>query len=378
VIREAGPDVTDNPPAKRDPPPKGTRRIRPLLRIIPEVLILGALTAFVWIEHATVIRSVRIVGRADWGWLLAACAFELLSMMAFARTQRIVLRGAGVHASIRSVAATALVGNAISVSVPLIGPGAGSVFTYSRFRQEADDPAPVTWTLLVSGLISNLVWVLLIAIGATISGNAAATFSGVLGGAGVVLATIIGALALRRPRSRKAIVQGGARLLGAAQRLSGHPVGNPEDLTRDTLDALSGFRMRVPEWVQAIGLSIINWLASAGCFVAAILAIGSNVPWTKVVLVYCAGAAASSFNLTPGGLGVTEAVLTAGLIASGLRPAEALGSVLIFRLISFWLITLVGWTIYSGLRRGALRHGTGSGGRTQTPCQGEGAADWQT
>ncbi len=113
--------------------------------------------------------------------------------------------------------------------------------------------------------------------------------------------------------------------------------------------------MRPREWLQAVRLSFVNWLASVGCLVASILAVGAGVPWTKVILVYCAGATASSFNLTPGGLGVAEAVLTAGLVASGLRPAEALGSVLIFRLISFWLVTLIGWIIYSDLRRKKTR-----------------------
>jgi putative heme transporter len=336
---------------ERDPRPREKRRTRPLLRIVFEVLILLALADLVWFEHTTVGQSVGVVERAEWGWLLAACGFELLSMMAFARTQRIVLRAAGVRASIPSVAATALVGNAISVSVPLIGPGAGSVFTYRRFRQVADDPAPVTWTLLISGLISNLVWVLLIAIGAIVSGNSAAAISGVLGGASVLLTTIIGVLALRRSRSRKVMIQWGARLLRAAQRLSGRPVGDAEDLTRNALDALSAFRMLHRDWVQAVGLSVVNWLASVGCFVAAILAVGSTVPWTRILLVYCAGVTVSSFNLTPGGLGVTEAVLAAGLTASGMRPAAALGSALIFRLVSFWLVTLVGWTIYFGLRR---------------------------
>jgi uncharacterized membrane protein YbhN (UPF0104 family) len=272
-------------------------------------------------------------------------------MMAFARTQRIVLRAAGVRASIPAMAATALVGNAISVSVPLIGPGAASVFSYGRFRGVTGDPAPATWTLLVSGLISNLVWILLIAIGAIASGNAAAAFSGILGGVLILVAAVIGVLALHRPRSRNSIVRVGALFVRISQRFSGRPDGVAEELTKDTLDALTGFRMRFPDWTQALILAFINWIASVACFVASILAIGSSVPWTKVVLVYCAGAAASSFNLTPGGLGVTEAVLTAGLVASGLKPPEALGSVLIFRLISFWLVTLVGWTIYSRLRR---------------------------
>jgi putative heme transporter len=354
-VRDAGPppDVT-RAPGKGDRS-KGGRR-RPWLRIVTEVLVLGALITFGWFERTTVSQSVAIVGRAEWGWLLAAAAFELLSMMAFARTQRIVLRAAGVHASIPSMAATALAGNAISVSLPLIGPGAGSVFTYSRFRQVAEDPAPAGWTLLISGLISNLVWVLLIAIGATLSGNPAAILSGVLGGAGIVVATIIGVAALHRSRSQTSIVRLGARLVRMSQRLRGRPVGDAEDVVQHALDALSAFRMRPREWVQTVGLSFVNWLASVGCLVASILAVGAGVPWTKVILIYCAGASVSSFNLTPGGLGVTEAVLTAGLVASRLRPAEALGSVLVFRLVSFWLVSLVGWIIYSGLRRKKARH----------------------
>jgi putative heme transporter len=326
-------------------------RPRRVFRIIAMALVVAALAIYAWLEHATVSRSIGVIGQAHWGWLLAACGFELLSLMAFARTERIVLRAAGVRASIPAMAATALVGNAISVSVPLIGPGAASVFSYGRFRQVSDDAAPATWTLIMCGLISNFVWILLIAIGAIVSDNAAAAFSGIFGGVLILLAATLGVLALRRPRSRNSIIRVGALLVRLSQRLSSRPEGDPEDLTRGTLDALSGFRMRTLEWTQALILAFINWLASVACFVASILAIGASVPWAKVVLVYCAGAAASSFNLTPGGLGVTEAVLTAGLVASGLRPPEALGSVLIFRFISFWLVTVVGWTIYSALRR---------------------------
>jgi uncharacterized protein (TIRG00374 family) len=342
---------------------------RRFLRIVVETLVVAVLVGYVWFEHTTVGRSFAVVGKAEWGWLLAACAFELLSMMAFARTQRIVLRAAGVRASIPAMAATALVGNAISVSVPLIGPGAASVFSYGRFRQVSEDPAPATWTLLICGLISNFVWILLIAIGAIVSGNAAATFSGILGGVVILFTAIIGVLALRRPRSRRSIIHAGAMCVRISQRLSGRPDGDPEGLTRHTLDTLSGFRLRTPEWIQTLTLAFINWLASVACFVASILAVGSSVPWTKVVLVYCAGAAASSFNLTPGGLGVTEAVLTTGLVASGLKSPEALGSVLIFRLISFWLVTLVGWVIYSRLGKATGR----SGNRTEVPVKGSAA-----
>jgi len=346
-------------PANQDLSQKGGRR-RPWIRVVTEVFVIGALITYGWFERMTVSRSMVNVGRAKWGWLLAAGAFEFLSMMAFARTQRIVLRAAGAHLSIYSMAATAFAGNAISVSLPLIGPGAGSVFTYGRFRQVTNNPAPAGWTLLISGLISNLVWVLLIAIGAAVSNNLAETLGGLLGGVGIVVTTVVGVLALNSQRSRRVVIRQGARIVHLSQQFRGRPSGDPEDLTRDALDALFTFRLRLRDWIQTVCLSFINWFASVGCFVAAILAVGASVPWTKVILIYCAGTAASSFNLTPGGLGVTEAVLTAGLVASRMRPADALGSVLIFRLVSFWLVTLVGWTIYSRLRRRGPKHGSNS------------------
>ena len=215
----------------------------------------------------------------------------------------------------------------------------------------AADSAPAGWALLISGLISNLVWVLLIAIGAIVSGNTAAILSGLFGGAGIVAATIIGVLALHRQRLRKLIVRLGARLLGVSEPFRGRPLSDREEVAQQALDRLSAFRMRPREWMQTVSLSFVNWLAGVGCLAASIVAVGASVPWTEVTLIYCAGAAASSFNLTPGGLGVTEAVLTAALVAAGLRPAEALGSVLVFRFFSFWLVTLIGWIIYSELRR---------------------------
>lgn len=253
------------------------------------------------------------------------------------------------------MAATALAGNAISVSLPLIGPGAGSVFTYGRFRQVANGAAPAGWALLITGLISNLVWILLIAFGATVSDSPAAAFGGLIGGVGILVMTVIGVWALRPPRSRSVVTRVAVRVVRVSQRLSGRPVGAPDAVTYDALSALSAFRMRGREWAQAISLSLVNWSTSVACLIMAILAVGASVPWSEVTLVFCAGAAASSFNLTPGGLGVTEAVLTAGLVAARLKTADALASVLVFRIFSFWLIVLVGWTIYFGLLRRKAR-----------------------
>jgi hypothetical protein len=312
---------------------------------------------FAWFERGTIERSVTFAQRADWKWLVAAGSLQLVSLMGFARTQRIILREAGVRVPIASMAATTLAGNAISVSLPLVGPGAGTAFTFGRFRRAGGDAASAGWTLMIAGLISSLLWGSMLATGAAVSGNRAAKVGGLVGGAAILIAAIAVALSVRRLRARQVTAGWVLRLVQLCMRMTGRMAGDQSELINGGFERLMSIRMSPGAWIQAVGLSMVNWLASVGCLVIAILAVGASVPWTKLLLIYCAGAAVGSFNLTPGGLGVVEGTLAAGLVAAGMRSAAALGSVLIFRLVSFWLVMLVGWTIYALLVR-ASRHGS--------------------
>ena len=65
-------------------------------------------------------------------------------------------------------------------------------------------------------------------------------------------------------------------------------------------------------------------------------------------------------NITPGGLGVTEATLSAALIGAGLGAGPALAAVLLYRLASFWLVALTGWLVLFWLRRPQARPGARS------------------
>jgi hypothetical protein len=120
--------------------------------------------------------------------------------------------------------------------------------------------------------------------------------------------------------------------------------------TADTVDQsffrFLSFRMTRRRWAEAGILSLINWFSGAACLVAAILSVRAQVPWREVLLVYGAGATVSTFNLTPGGLGVVEATLTAGLVGSGMSSKSALGAVLIFRTATFWVPIAAGWCVY--------------------------------
>jgi len=50
---------------------------------------------------------------------------------------------------------------------------------------------------------------------------------------------------------------------------------------------------------------------------------------------------------------VIYAALAAGLVAIGVSGQHALAAVLVYRLISFWLVMAVGWAVMAFLTRGS-------------------------
>jgi uncharacterized membrane protein YbhN (UPF0104 family) len=98
--------------------------------------------------------------------------------------------------------------------------------------------------------------------------------------------------------------------------------------------------------VQLLGGSIVVTLSNALTLALAMNAFGQTVSVVDVVAVYLAGAAVAAIAPTPGGLGALEAALIAGLIAVGVDASVAVGGVLVFRLLTFWLPIVPGvWAV---------------------------------
>jgi pimeloyl-ACP methyl ester carboxylesterase len=148
--------------------------------------------------------------------------------------------------------------------------------------------------------------------------------------------------------------------LRQAFRLSGRPAGEPGQIIRTWTERLGALQLSLPSWLMVVALALVNWLADAAVLAVSIQATGASVPWHDLLLVYGSGIAAQSLNITPGGLGVTEATLSAALVGAGLGVGPALAAVLLYRLASFWLVALTGWLILFWLRRPQARPGARS------------------
>ncbi len=343
----------DRPSERTRPRAKNAGPLGRRLRFAIELAVIGGLTALTWFERATVGRTLEALPRADWRWLVAALGLQVLSLMGFARTQRLILRAEGVEVSASWMAATTFAGNAISVSLPLVGPEAATAFTFSRFQKVSGDATRAGWALLVAGLVSSLVWAELLAAGAVFSGNGPALVAGLTLGTVIVVAAVTGPYLLRSTRIQSWITKTVARITQRVLQVTRRPTSDASDQIEQAINRLLSSHISIARWVELVVFSLINWLASAACLAAAILAVRATVPWSSLLLVYVAGSAVGSFNLTPGGLGVVESTLAASLVAAGMRSPAALGSVLIFRLVSFWLVALVGWAIFAALRPSA-------------------------
>ena len=194
--------------------------------------------------------------------------------------------------------------------------------------------------------------------GALVSTNPAAATAGAIGGLTLLLPLVLGLVAVRVPAVGTWLERLVARVLRLVQRLIHKPVGDPAALVRLALEEVSALHLRRASWVKVGMFSLINWLADAGCLAAAIKAAGLPLPLRSILLIWSAAAAATTLNLTPGGLGVVEAALIAALVATGLPTAEATTAVLAYRLVSFWLVLAIGWVAYPIVgRRGARTRG---------------------
>jgi uncharacterized membrane protein YbhN (UPF0104 family)/alpha-beta hydrolase superfamily lysophospholipase len=352
----AGPDAA---PARRR---WGNKHVA---RIAAAMVAVAALAAAGVAERAAVAASFTVLGHLNWLWIPAGLLLESASMAAFAIMLRKLLAAGGASVGIRPMLATAYAANAVSVSVPLAGPSLGTAFTFRRFTRQGADAPLAGWSLLAGGVISSAAAALIAVGGALAAGNtlvAAVTVpAGVLAVAGLV-ATVV---AVRRPRLRGALERPARWMLWQGSRMLRRPAADPVQTIRAWTQRLGSLRLPPSGWITATGLALANWLADAAVLAVSIHATGATIPWHDLLLVYGSGIAAQSLNITPGGLGVAEGSLSLALVATGLGASRALAAVLLYRLVSFWLVALAGWLVVFWLQRPRARRDPDPSRRTQ-------------
>lgn len=330
-----------------------TSRRRFLWRLLNLVVIVGSVAGLAWLvatEHAELGRALAGVGHAKLRAIIFAVICERVSMFAFARVQVRLLRAGGQRLTRYEAIGIVFAGNALSVTVPIAGPGLAVAFTYRELDRRQIKHHAAAFALAVSGVLSTVSLALIVAAGLLVSGNAVAAALGlvptilVVGGIAAVL------LGLRVPAWRRRlerIAAGGVRVSRRLRRKSGEP---PETVVAGALRQLAGLHLRRRDWVMAVVLTFLNWLGDAACLTLSMRAAGLHVPFRDLLLIWSAGQAAGGISFTPGGVGIVEAALIAAMVGVGEPAAGAAVAVMIYRLISLWLVLVVGWIFFIVIR----------------------------
>jgi putative heme transporter len=324
------------------PTAAGTRPgIRRWVRTVIVVLAVAVLITVIVVDRHTLAQSLSAIGGLDLRWFALAIVCECLSLTAFGLSRRRLLRADGHKAAFGSVMAITYAGNAVSMSIPFAGAQLAAVFSYQQFRRRGLDPALTGWALGVSAIASSSALALVLVVGAFAGGAPLATAIGFLGAAVFALPGITVILALRYPRARVVANRALSWAVHLVRRVFRLPGIDPAALD-ELLERLATIRLGWLSYAEVFGLAVANWLFDCACLACAIRATGQPVPWHGLLLAYGAGAVAGSTGVTPGGFLIVEAALTAALTAAGMNAGPALGAVLAYRLVNFWMILLGG------------------------------------
>ncbi|MDA8209217.1 MAG: lysylphosphatidylglycerol synthase transmembrane domain-containing protein [Actinomycetota bacterium] len=308
------------------------------------VVVVGVAALGIWAlkgHDSEISASIALIEHAQaWPLILAVLA-EAGSVAAFGIfTWRLLGVGLNYPPLLKTLA-VATANTTINNTVPG-GTAFASVYTYREFRGMGADPVFSSWVVLAVNLLAAVALGLLAVVGVALSFHASQGLDLLLS-VPVLSAVLMGMAALfSSPRLFSRLLRPPLELFARlANRFRREPLQVEEAIAR--IGSIATTKTQV---LVAIGWAVANWVMDATVLALAYVAIGSKVPWGGILLAYGAGQLAANLPVTPGGLGVVEGSLSIALVAYGGAQEPAVAAVLLYRLISFWLVVPFGWLSY--------------------------------
>jgi uncharacterized protein (TIRG00374 family) len=180
-------------------------------------------------------------------------------------------------------------------------------------------------------------------------------FAALVGIAGLVAAIVVFALMLRSEEQARRFGLLAGRVATRLLRLVRRPPATGWEL------ATVKFRDRTLElvehrWLAITVTSLISHLSLYLVLLVCLRDVGvsnAEVGWAEVLAVFAFARLVTAIPITPGGAGLVEAALIAGLVGAGGDKSQVAAAVLIYRALTWALPILVGIACYLWWRRQA-------------------------
>jgi uncharacterized protein (TIRG00374 family) len=342
---------------KEPPAAKPRSRTRLIVQAVVSLVLVVAIFYYLLrgIDLAQVWAEIRAMTWMEDAILAVIAAWNLAT---YALVWMSVTPGLGFwRAMVMTQAATA-----VTNTVPTVGPAIGVGLTYQMLGSWGYSRSRTTVAVLVSGVWNAFAKlglpVLALALVA-LQGNASGgrVVAAVAGIAGLVAAVVVFALLLRSERLAERFGLWAGRVASRLRRLVGRPPVAGWEL------ATVKFRTRTLDllehgWVPITAATVVSHLSLYAVLLVTLRAVGvsdAEVSWAQVLAVFAFARLATAIPFTPGGAGVVELVLIAGLTAAGGDREQVTAAVLVYRALTWALPILVGIICYLGWRRSRLR-----------------------
>jgi uncharacterized membrane protein YbhN (UPF0104 family) len=313
----------------------------PALRIVIGFGLVGVALWVLSSKGSELAGFTGVFKTLNWWWVPPAFVAEIASYWCFALMQRELLLAGHLRPPWWTLFKLTFGSQALTNSLP-VGNALATVYGFRWFRRFGADNTLAVWAL-AGTLVAALVSLSLVAvIGLAMATDAGASFDLVPVLIGVFVVTVaIGSLFVYE-RPLHLAVAGTVRLSVA---LTGRPRGDTQEQIDRIMAWTTAVRLSWSQVGRVVGWGTTNWLLDCACFAMMFKAINAPIPWGGLLLAYGAGQLAASLPITPGGLGVVEGSITVALVAFGGGATSTAYAVLLYRIISFWFILALGWSL---------------------------------
>ncbi|CAN5691481.1 lysylphosphatidylglycerol synthase domain-containing protein [soil metagenome] len=328
-------------------------RAKKMLQAVVSLVLLVAIFWFVLRQFADLSEVWTAMQTLTWREITALALATVWNLITYWIVVVIATPGLTLPQAAVLTQSTTSVANAV--------PAGGAVavgLTYTILSSWGFSKSRSTLSIIVTGIWNNFVKlgtpILALAILALQGGRGGGRLvAAVLGLCGLVSAILVFGLILRSEDFARRVAlrtEGWAsRLLGLIKRKPAH-----------------GWDLALTKWrTRVIGLVSDRWLAltiativsHASLYAVLLLSLRvlgvseSDVGWAQVLTVFAFARLLTAIPLTPGGVGIVELALIAGLSTGGGEDAQVVAAVLMFRLLTYVFPILLGGCTYILWRR---------------------------
>ncbi|MCP1387558.1 YbhN family protein [Corynebacterium sp. TA-R-1] len=317
------------------------------LRWLAPVVLLALLLLVFRDELPFLGKAWKVLGRAQPWPVVAGVITASLAIAAMAGVMQILLNIEGRITDPARTNAITLASNAWSTTVPG-GPAISAWLTYRVHRSWGASVGLCGWFFVISGALST-VWMVVIGVAAVVLMGADLSLTSLSVTLLLAVAAIGGLFwATRHPEVLK--------------RWVGFVPQKVRERVERVIDQVAEIRMTGGQFVTAAVLSLLNQLFDVCTMVFAVWAVLGSAPGFTaglneitimgVAIAFIMTKLAGAAQITPGGVGTVEPVLAGMLVAGGMTLIDATAATVLYRTISFALITAIGWVVYAWVYAG--------------------------